>query len=222
MRLPGSSPSRRSSTHLAIEPPTVRADDALVARLAALASASTAHVPVRRAPVRIAAAAAGVLVVVGGGAYAADQLAGPAPARHHVPPAGSPGTGHDRHAGGSGGDDASTGPDEGTPTTGRTPDHTPAAPGTPPPAPAVVPGSTSPDDPEGTHPGHHPHGPAGHGADPASGQQGQEHSQPQGHGQEHEQGHDQGHDQGQHHEHGPGSDTVATDDGPGSGPASGD
>ncbi|MGZ4497791.1 MAG: hypothetical protein ACXVWZ_09965, partial [Nocardioides sp.] len=74
---------RPTSRPLAVAPPAVTVDDVFMARLAALAVASTpsAAAPARPAALKVVAAAASVAVVVTGGAYAADRLQGPAP--HH-------------------------------------------------------------------------------------------------------------------------------------------
>lgn len=66
---------------LRTEPPAVSVDDAFAERLAALSRASTpAAVPASRTPLRVTAAAAGVLAASVGVAWAASQLVGPDPA----------------------------------------------------------------------------------------------------------------------------------------------
>lgn len=181
---------RRPHPPLALEVPAIEVDDVFIARLAGLARASTPAVRVRPATLRIAAAAASVAVIAGGGAYAADRLTGPAP--HHVPPAGRPTT-DGPSPDGPGDEDApaapgaSTGSDHrGTGDQGNQ-GHDTSGPGS---APAGIPGTddTAPEDETDEQGAAHEHGDAGSGDGDQGG--GSDHSGP-GNG-----GHDGDHQSG--------------------------
>ena len=85
---------RRDADDLHVAPPRVRADDAFVARLAAVSAASTARERRRTdrgSVLRVAFAAASVAAVLAGGTFTAGELVGVDPAgRRDAPPAGQP------------------------------------------------------------------------------------------------------------------------------------
>jgi hypothetical protein len=85
---------RPNADDLHVAPPRVRADDAFVARLAAVSAAATARERRRTdrgSVLRVAFAAASVAAVLAGGTFTAGELVGADPAgRRDAPPAGQP------------------------------------------------------------------------------------------------------------------------------------